>query len=473
MNLASYLEAAALRTPSAVAVRMGAAVLSYAALAGMVRGLHARLRAMGVGPGHRVALVADRSLEAIVAVYGVLRAGGTLVPVEPGLPPARLAQVLADASPSVILHTGARRVLAALRQSDCTVPLVHVVGEGEEDAAGLEIAQMDPGADGLMLYTSGSTGGPKAVRLSVRAVHAFVNWSAKRVLLTQEDVVAHLSPLSFDLFTFEIFAPAVVGATIQVVPPAATQAPASLVDALAGCSLVYTVPAVWMRLLAGDLAPLRHGPLRRIVYAGEAFPVPALVALMAAIPNRTVENWFGPTETNVCCAYVFDAPPVEAVPIGFAASEAQLWIQPDGELWVAGPTVMNGYWGRPELDAQAFAEARGTRWLRTGDYVRVDEHGRMFALGRRDSQLKHRGFRIQPEEIEAALEQEEGVADCVVFKKDDQLVGYVVSVFGVVLDEKGLRRRVGQRLPAWMVPDVLTVVDDLPRSARGKRIRPV
>jgi len=318
------------------------------------------------------------------------------------------------------------------------------------------------------------------VVLSADAVHAFASWAVDTLDFESTDRVAHLSPLSFDLSTLELFGPPLVGAATEVILPVATMFPSALATALIPCSIVYTVPSVWQRLLSVDLAALAHGPLRQLVYAGEPFAPAPLAQLMAALPGRPVHNFFGPTETNVCCAHRITTPPTAPVPIGTAASNALLSIKPEagdpsvGELLVCGPSVMSEYWNRPEQTTDRFEHGPdGHRWLRTGDRVRRDSSGLFHALGRRDTMLKHRGFRIQPEEIEATLVQHDAVFEARVGLSSSGELTAEVALFSD-LSTRELTRQVAHQLPPYMVPTQVVRVGSLPRTTRGKldRIAP-
>ncbi len=432
------------------------------------------LQQHGVVAGDRVALLADRSAHTIAALRGILRARAIAVPMEPQGPLLRQVSIIEDAEPKVVLvgKRAARRSKAM--QHRVSVPLLPLDGASAPGTA----AAVDGADPALILYTSGSTGRPKGVVLSHEAVGCFARWAADALGLTTEDRVAHLSPLTFDLCTLELFAAGEVGAAVVVIPPGATMFPSTLVELLntQRCSVVYTVPSVWMRLQSAKLAPLADGPLRHIVYAGEPFPPAALSKLMADLPGRPVHNFFGPTETNVCAAHRMDRPPQDAAPIGIPPDYYRISVQADGELWVSGAGVMRGYWRRPKLNAEVFVERGGHRWLKTGDRVRRDSDGILHALGRRDTMLKHRGFRVQPEEVEQALAAHAGIQAARVGLDS---VGVLVAEVELALEGASaklptdLSRHLRQRLPRHMVPVRVTVVDVLPRTSRGKVDRAV
>lgn len=486
----------------------GAAAWTHDELRAAAAAVARRLVAAGAGPGTTVGLLAGRSGAAVVAVHGILAAGATVLPLDPMDAPLRLATILEDAgAAAVLVGTVPPARLAALRRAAPELPpLLPLVPPAApaSAAAGPPAALPVPAPDdlALVLYTSGSTGRPKGVELSHGAVAAFATWAVGALGLGPADVVAHLSPLGFDLSTLELFAAAAAGATTWVAPPALTAAPAALRAGLedAGVTVLYTVPSVWQRL-AGALP---EGPgglpaLRWALTAGEAYPPAALGALMARLPQAQVANLFGPTESNVCCWQRLSGPPAGPVPIGGPAAGARLMVvegpedgPPDGvlgdasapafavvegpgtgELWVQGPALMRGYRGHPAATARAFATGpEGGRWLRTGDRVRRDAAGRLHFCGRRDRQLKRRGFRIQPEEVEAACAALPGVAAARVDWTGRALVAALEADPGAPADLRAAWRALRQRLPAALLPDELCFVEALPRTARGKLRRP-
>jgi len=444
------------RTPRHLALEDRDSRLTWSDLNREVGGLHGALAQAGVQPNTRVGLLADRSAPTTIGVHAILSAGAAVVPLDPSHPPARLTQVIEDAQLSAILvdKRTARRHARTLRDVD--FPVVQLT----QRAPAVPPAPVAPDAPALILYTSGSTGRPKGVVLSGRAVHAFVAWAVPTLELGPTDRIAHLSPLSFDLCTLELFAPGLVGAATVVIPAGATMFPATLATALSTCTVIYTVPSVWQRLLSTPLSALTV--LRCIVYAGEPFAPAALAQLMAALPDRPVHNFFGPTETNVCCAHRLDTPPSGPVPIGTAASSARLYIHPDTEeLWVSGPSVMSGYWNRP---TPTLVDRPDGRWLRTGDRVRRSDDGLLHALGRLDTMLKHKGFRVQPEEVEGVLLAHPDVTAARVSVDGPELLAEVVST----KPDRDLARHVARALPPYMVPTRFQRVSALPTTARGK-----
>ncbi len=456
----------------------GGLALGGEALRGAVMDVAERLVGAGVRPGDAVGLLSGRSGGAVVALHGILAAGACVVPLDPFEAPHRLATIIEDARLQVIL-TGtmppARKRALAGAAAELPPMLPLDGGSGPKSAA----PAVRPDDLALVLYTSGSTGKPKGVELTHRAVAAFATWAAEALDLQLHDRVAHLSPLGFDLCTFELFAAAHVGAATWVAGPALTMAPTALATALdeAEVTVLYTVPSVWQRL-AGALP--EHGglpALRWLLTAGEAFPPAALARLMGQLPQVQVANLFGPTETNVCCWHRVERPPEGPIPIGQPASGATLRIVSEddkspGELWVRGPSIMRGYRGRPEENRQVFVDDAEGRWLRTGDRVWRDASGVLHFAGRLDTQIKRSGFRIQPEEVEAACGAIPGVAAARIVWTGEHLIAELErDPSEPETDDRAAWRVLRRWLSTAMLPDRLEWVSELPRSARGKLTR--
>ncbi|HBQ13413.1 MAG TPA: D-alanine--poly(phosphoribitol) ligase, partial [Myxococcales bacterium] len=396
----------------------------------------------------RVGLLAGRDAAASAAFHGILAAGCVTVPLSGNTPVARMAATLADAGAEVVLHDAAHARLAGRLEGVRAVAL-----EPLPDAP-LDPA---PGSDDLayILYTSGSTGRPKGVTWDHRGALAFPRWAAARLDLGPDDRVAAVAPLSFDLSTFDLFAVVEAGAHTIYAPREALLFPATLAAWIAERrpTVMYAVPTLWTRLLEqrADLSSLRA-----VVFAGEVFPVPALAALMRAFPTARYENWYGPTETNVCAAHrvVALAPDDPPIPIGRVPSHLSGRVE-DGELVIEGEAVMCGYWGE--------AMSPPPRRHATGDLVR-EKGGALHFHGRRDRQVKVRGHRVELGEVEHAIGQHPGVSECAVVLDGEGLAAYYAGD----ADARALRLHCAARLPSPMVPTALHRVESLPRTDTGK-----
>ncbi|HEX7270685.1 MAG TPA: amino acid adenylation domain-containing protein [Casimicrobiaceae bacterium] len=486
-----------------------AARITYRELDEASAHLARELAERGVGPGSRVGIYLDKSLHAIVALWGVLRADAAYVPLDVASPVKRVARIAENAELRGILTSPSR--WPALAPALPAVPAVIGVARDSSQPADTAFAfetaeasraqpggaargqESDPLRAAYILYTSGSTGQPKGVVLSHRAALSFVRWAAEATQLRAADIVSSHAPLHFDLSVFDLFASCSAGATVALVPPELGIFPRNLASWMAEkkISVWYSVPSLLARLaLSGGLERHDWSQLREIIFAGEVFPVAHLRRLREQIPGARYWNWYGPTETNVCTAYAVDAIAPEQtapVPIGTACANCRLLVLDDegseckpgetGELYVSGPSMMTGYQSMPEDTARVLVTRgegndRGL-WYRTGDLVRQDAAGLLHLLGRRDGMIKSRGYRIELGEIESVLYQHPGVAEAAAVALPDEESGHVIRVAAVAragqtLEETKLRAFCAERLPTYMMPVSIDVRASLPRGSTGK-----
>ncbi len=487
---------AALR-PEAPAVAGQGVMLRYGELAARSHRLARRLRRLGVGPEVRVALCVERTPDMVVALLAILEAGGAYVPLDAAHPPARLALVLEDSAPAVLVtdEGSLQRLRSAAPGGDAAAeraggPRVVRLDRPEEWGAAADATvrparpAAPPGSLAYVIYTSGSTGRPKGVELPHRALVNFLSAMAERTGLGPRDVVPALTTLTFDIAGLEIYLPLAVGARVEILDreEAADGNRLAARLAAAGVTLMQATPAGWRLLVESGW---EGQPGLKGLCGGEALPR----ELAAALRERGVELWnvYGPTETAVWST----AGPVPAAPaaidLGRPLANTRLYVvdrrlEPvtagiAGELLIGGAGVARGYWRRPELTAERFVPdpwgmAPGDRLYRTGDLVRRRRGGEIEFLGRIDHQVKVRGHRIEPAEIEAALARLPGVRESVVVARldtgDTRLVAYVVPAPGAAATGDELRRALGDTLPPYMVPAAVVVLAALPRTANGK-----
>ncbi|MDO0924515.1 non-ribosomal peptide synthase/polyketide synthase [Streptomyces sp. TG1A-8] len=463
------------RTPDAPAVRDGDRGLTYRRLAEWSGRLAARLRAGGLAPEDRVALLMDRSAELVVAQLAVLRAGGAYVPVDTRAPEERRRTLLAQA--------GATVRLTAADVTAADVSAVDATG-AEAAAAGGSVPPADPDRLAYVMFTSGSTGRPKAVAVRHRDVAAlatdsrFAGGVCARVLLH--------SPVAFDAATFEVWAPLLNGGCVVVAPGSVD---ADLVRRLAaedGLTALWLTAGLF-RLLAQDAPDCFRG-LGQVWTGGDVVPAAAVRRVLAACPGLSVVDGYGPTETTTFATSfaLTDAAAVPAtVPVGHPLDDMRVLVLDArlrpvppgcaGELYLAGEGLARGYLGRPGDTAARFladpAGPPGARMYRTGDLARRRPDGTVEFLGRADDQVKIRGFRVEPGEVEAVLAAHPGVADVAVLAREDRpgarrLVAYVVGPAGQ--DEAGLRAFAARTLPDYLVPTAFVPLEALPLSGNGK-----
>jgi amino acid adenylation domain-containing protein len=472
-TLVSLFAAQVRSAPDAVAaVGPDGRALSYRELDGLSSALAARLAAAGVRPGDRVAVCLPRDLRMLVALLGVLRAGAAYVPVDPTHPAARRELILGEAGPATVLTESA---LAELSTVDTGPVTAGPAGPGPDGAA-------------YVMFTSGSTGRPKGVVVPHRALANLLLAMRDALGSGPADVWLGLTSIAFDISIVELFLPLVVGARTVVAPDGAGRDGTGTLALVHGQKVTHlqATPSGWRMLLAGGFGA--HGPESVVALAGgEALP-PSLARELRARVSRLV-NVYGPTETTVWST--MDDLPAEPdrVTIGrpLANTRAYLLDQAGrpvplglpGELCLGGAGVADGYLGRPDLTEQRFVPdpfMPGRRMYRTGDLARFLPDGRLAFLGRLDGQVKIRGHRVEPGEIEARLLEHPSVAAAAVLARltgdsadgEPELVGYVVPVDGDGPDPAALRAHLAATLPAAMVPGAWVLLDRLPLTPNGK-----
>jgi amino acid adenylation domain-containing protein len=446
------------------------------------------LRALGVDRGSLVGICLERSIDAIVTLLAVVKAGGAFVPLDPAYPDERLAFMLADAAPRVLVTTSglAARVTASTSATVATVEELRALSESEPDDVLPEIAQPDDAA--YVIYTSGSTGVPKGVIVSHRSACNMLLSARADHGLSEHDRVLQLAPLSFDPSVWQIFGTLALGACI-VLPTSADNRDATSIarDIVAHrVTVLIAVPALLALLF--DLPELRSTSLRAVVSGGSAL-TPALRDRCVAVTGVPLYNVYGPTETSIhVTTYRCDPGDQEdVIPIGRPIENARAYILNEeclpvpigvaGDLYFGGVVVAQGYLNRPELTAERFvpdpfAGDAGARMYRTGDLGRYRSDGNIEFLGRVDEQVKVRGVRIELGEVEATIKRHPSVARCVVVVQkrdgDDRLVAFVVAHDGRACDVAELRAHARVTLPPAEQPSIIAMIDALPELPNGK-----
>jgi amino acid adenylation domain-containing protein len=478
----------AARRGDATAVVCGTDRLSYRDLDRRSARMARLLTEHGVGEGDFVGLATRRSAATVVALLAVLRAGAAYVPLDPVYPQERLAFMVRDAAPALVIsETSAAGSLPAgpgappvLLLDDPQVTAL-LEAPGEDSFASAVTADHTA----YVIYTSGSTGRPKGVAVTHRNIANLVAWAADAFGDGLGRVLAATS-LSFDVSVFEVLGPLLNGGSIEVVRDLLE------IGERGGWqgTLVSGVPSVLDRLIADGAPDLRADHL---VLAGEALSPQVAARLRAAVPGARLVNAYGPTETTVYASSSAgqdtgaDGPGAEAPPIGRPLRNTRLYVLDDrmrplpvgvpGELYIAGAGVTRGYLHRPDLTGARFVPdpfgEPGARMYRSGDIVLRRPDGQLQYVGRADDQVKLRGFRVEPSEVEAVLGEQPGVAQAVVVVHEDRrgerrLVGYVTPEADVVPDPDRLRAAMARLLPEYMVPAAVVPLDALPLSPTGK-----
>ncbi|HEX6929032.1 MAG TPA: amino acid adenylation domain-containing protein, partial [Gammaproteobacteria bacterium] len=480
------------KTPSAIAVACGEQQRDYAMLDTDAAAITASLAANGIGRGDVVAVLLERDARLPGVLLGVLDAGAAYLPVDPETPAERVRWMLDDAGVRLVITSIAKDDEGTAREALRTFDgAVIDLATGLPESSGVVAAAPGPDDPAYVIYTSGSTGKPKGVVVPHRAVANFL--LAMRELLQPgaDDRFLALTTLSFDIAVLELWLPLAIGARTMIVPRDVARDG----DALRGWierqrpTVMQATPATWQMLLS---AGWKGNAKARLLSGGEALPAPLARALLPCC--RELWNVYGPTETTVWSTAERVTPGDDPVPIGRPIANTQVHVlDPSGghappgvagELYIGGDGVALGYLNRPELSRERFVPDRfsqkeNARLYRTGDRVRFDVKGRLEYLGRVDFQIKLRGHRIEPGEIEALLEAVPAVERAVVtvrdfdadgsgINKDQRLVTYVVLHPGMRASVDELRETLRRQLPSYMLPQHFVALDALPLTPSGK-----
>jgi amino acid adenylation domain-containing protein len=477
--------------PGAAAVLCGGDTLTFGALEERSARLARLLADRGVRPETRVALCLDRVPDLLVAVLAVLRAGGAYVPLDPSYPPERLALVLEDtAAPLVLAHS---RVRAALPPHAARVVWLDEAPEQGPDGSGRQDRTGDAALShcqlAYVIHTSGSTGRPRGVAVQ-HASLANLAFAAREAFgFGAGDVVPCLASYAFDIWAFETLVPLAWGAAVRLVPRERVADAEALLDDVGDATTLHAVPALMRQVAAAARARGGLAGVRLAFVGGDAVPPDLLEEMRAAFPRAGLHVLYGPTEATVLAASRrVGAEPLAGREIGSPLPNVRAYVLDGagdpapagtpGELHLGGAGVARGYAGRPDRTAERwvpdpFSGGAGARLYRTGDRVRWRPDGTLEFLGRGDRQVKVRGFRIEPGEVEAALRAQPGVRDAVVLARADaagdaRLAAYVVAEPGAAPADGELRAGLRAVLPEHMVPGAIVALDALPLTPTGK-----
>ena len=479
------------RTPEAVALVCGDLSLTYAELNSRANKLGRQLQSLRVGPDVLVALFVERSPEMVIGLLGILKAGGAYVPLDPEYPAERLALMLEDARPAIVLTqehlagrlpAGGTPVLCLDRVEEMVA--THDDANPESDVGPRNLA--------YVIYTSGSTGVPKGVMNSHAGICNRLFWMQDVYGLTAEDRVLQKTPYTFDVSVWEFFWPLQAGAGLVLARPGGHREPSYLAGLVrdAAITIIHFVPSMLQVFLEEPGLERSCRTLRHVFASGETLPESVARRCLERLPGH-LHNLYGPTEAAVDVTYwecrVGDPP--GPIPIGRPIANMRVYVldqqfQPlpvgiAGELYLGGVGVARGYLNRPELTAErflsvSFDDHTEARLYRTGDLVRWRPDGNLEFLGRLDDQVKLRGFRIELGEIEAALGRHPAVHQAVVLLREDspgdrRLVAYLVtSDGGGEPDDRELRAFLARSLPEHMVPSAFVTLPSFPLSSNGK-----
>jgi len=492
--------------PEASALTCGERSWTYRELDERSNQLAHVLQARGVKKGDRVGLYSSKCPELVVAMFGIVKAGGVYVPLDPQAPIERISYIIGNCGIKGLI-TSKERLPGLDPAAILSVSFAVLVDSDSQDAnhvgwnelskfPAATAPQIDATTHDLayILYTSGSTGRPKGVMLTHENALTFIEWCFDTFHMTSEDRVSNHAPLHFDLSVFDVYDTIKAGATLYMVPEEVTMFPTSLANFMENNQITvwYSVPsALVLLLLHGNLKPERVPHLRTILFAGEVFPMKYLRQLADLLPHIDLYNLYGPTETNVCTYYRVDRQKLkmqDKLPIGKACGNTEVFAVDEndhfigkgelGELYVRGPCVTPGYWADPEKTARMclpnrFQPHYEEKMYRTGDLVTPDDDGEYLFLGRRDSQIKSRGYRIELGEIEAALLSHPSVKEAAAVAIPDEEVGNRIKAFvslnnGDAMSAAQLQQHCATSIPKYMIPEMIEFREDLPKTSTGK-----
>ncbi len=504
--------------PEKPAVRYKNSEISYRNLNLLSDKLSSLLISKGIKKNDRVAIYLDKSIDAIIAIFGPLKSGACYVPLDPMAPPERQSYIINDCSINYLI-TSSKKIVqiqhiledkTSLRfiifmdmtkdeykqcYGEVTIPGLDIAFKDDILGSNLDKLKRNINEDNLayIVYTSGSTGRPKGVMISYAASLAFIDWAYTRFNVKSSDNVSACSPFHFDISIFDIFVTMKAAATLCIVPQGLSAFPRSLADFIEKekISIWYSVPSILIQLvLYGSLEKRDLSCLKQILFAGEVFPVKYLRKLMQLVPCARYYNLYGPTETNVCTFYpVMNIPEFDrTVPIGKPCKGIEVFVLDDagntvkdgevGELYVSGPTLMQGYWNDPLKTKEVLLESflplyRNQKVYKTGDLVKVNRDGNLEFQGRKDNMIKSRGYRIELEEIESVLYEHPAIKELVIIAVPDDKIGNKIKVAIVLKNhcsiyEQEVRLFCSKKLPNYMIPEIITFNEFFPKTSTGK-----
>lgn len=484
------------RTPERIAISFMEDQLTYIKMDEMVADMATTLKRLGAKPDARIGICMHRSLELLIGLYSIHRSGGAYVPLDPNLPTERLEFIaenadinLIVASPDMIDYLSKIHNCCILVMNEGQVIQILHEDKAKKPATICEPDKIMPDNLAYIIYTSGSTGKPKGVMLQHRGVVNRLLWMQKTYPLGEYNHVLQKTPFAFDVSVWEFFWPLLVGARLHIAKPDGHKDPEYLAELIQQQEIdtIHFVPSMLQQFIKYPSVIERVGSLKHIVCSGEALPLEVQNETLEMLPNAMLHNLYGPTEASVDVSFwdcQVDKTSI-SVPIGTPVANTQLYVLdssmspvPDGvagELYIGGVQLARGYLGQPDLTAEYFVANpfHPGRLYATGDLVRFRSNGIIEYIGRTDYQVKIRGLRIEIGEIETVLSEYPLVDTCVVVvhelsESDKRLTAFLTLKGETETDIEEIRRFLLKRLPEYMVPSYLMVVDELPLNSNGK-----
>ena len=510
------LEDSAKKYPDNVAVVFKDASVTYADLERQSSGLALRLAELGIKKGDRVGIILPKSIESIVSLFGILKAGAIYVPIDPAAPLGRVGYIIKHCGIACLITSSRYLVsLSAYPGDRAALPKALVIDEDWHVPAGYDFPfeclpfatapderqsvfqsmEMSDSSPAYILHTSGSTGNPKGVAISHLNALTFVKMAADYFGISASDRFCNHAPLHFDLSVFDVFVAVKCGATIVLLPEQLSTFPVKLAEYVAQEQItIWNSVSSVLKILAdkGGLERHRYDSLRIVHFSGDIMPVRYLRQLRDHMANASFYNIYGQTEANSSLYYPIQELPADdswRIPVGkpfpnfevFALSDAGEVVGrtgEEGELYVNSSTVALGYWGNDAMTREKFVPDPRCPFFtntvyKTGDLVRIDEQGNYVFTGRKDHMIKSRGYRIELEEIETVLASHPDIMTAVVLPIPDELVGNRIAVIIVPTDKRTMGkydviRHCASRLPNYMIPEIVEFRDSMPVTSSGK-----
>jgi amino acid adenylation domain-containing protein len=498
-SLHGLVARAAATNPDALAVVDEAHSLTYRELECASDELAAELRALGCGQGDLVCILAPKSSRAIVAILATLKCGAAYVPLDHASPPPRLGKMLIAASPRVLIaHPDCAELLkeCLTRYDPAVPPSVQWLRETTLNDTMRTSAPLShsPGDLAYVMFTSGSTGVPKGVPITHGSATNFVSWAMDHFGIGPGLRISCHPPLHFDISVMDIFGALGAGAELHLVPDRVNLAPELTANFIRGARLNqwFSVPAVLAAMAGRNIIDYGDFPdLRRVVWCGDVLRTPVLRHWMQRLPQVSFTNLYGPTEATIACSF-YDIRRIPEndftpIPIGRPITGVHMSVRDDhgcaappgaiGNLYIGGDCLTPGYLGNPENDTQAFQDLPGSdlgRWYRTGDLACIDEDGIFSFHGRMDRQIKSRGYRIELDEIAAALSGLPEVAEAATVAiaspgiQGKEICAAYTARPGSETSPRKIRSQLAHILPLYMVPMRLLCLPALPVNPNGK-----
>lgn len=496
-NVLELMESSATSYPEHVAVQDETTELTYAQLLKASKVAGTVLLGQGGVTGRPVVIWLEKSVKTLVSFMGVLYAGGHYVPLDPNAPDNRVTSMASTLGNPVVIVDAANAERAQALLPGCHVMMVDQLfqdaitpDQDQLDSVRRAVLDIDPA---YVLFTSGSTGAPKGVAVSHRAIIDFIGIFVDEFGFTHEDIFANQAPFDFDVSVKDIYSSMMVGATLAIVPRPLFSQPAALIDYVNATNATVMIWAVAALCLVSSLHGLDYTGLptvRKVLFSGEVMPMHHLSIWMGRLPEALFVNLYGPTEITCNCTFHVverDRDYPQGLPLGVAFANRQIMLldeedrlvtAPDqqGEICVRGTSVALGYYGAEEQTAKAFVRnplqaAYPQTVYRTGDLGAFTADGDLFFCGRKDNQIKHLGHRIELEEIDAAFERQAGVTRC--RSAFDPERSRIHAFYEGDATEADLLARAQESLPVFMIPNSLNKVDSMPLTKNGKVDRKV